>query len=852
MQRVLGIDLGTTNSVMAWVRGGEPRVIANRDNSDLTPSVVGRGKKGELLVGTSARSRSVVDPAGTVYSVKRLMGRRFADSEVQTVLKRLAYKVTPGDDGDVRVWMGNRDYTPIEMSALILRRLKEDAEERSHEPVTRAVITVPAYFGERQVAATREAGRMAGFHVMRIINEPTSAALAYGLAREATDAPTIVLVYDLGGGTFDISIIMLMQGAFTVLGIEGDNMLGGDDFDRLLIERLYGTAAELGEPHLASDKTAAEKVRAAAETAKIALSSQLATDVIVPALGASKTDIDTEITRVELEALVRPFIEKTITLAQKALSDSHLTAADIDQVLLVGGSTSIPLVSEMLGAAFGEDKLRNDVHPMLCVALGAAIQAWLLEDVECSACGDRNPIQNDDCASCSAPLYGRAKLDCPDCFMPCDEDAATCWKCGRTLDEIASPAKTARGSGADATSGPIEVPAAPPPPARQAQKCANCGKPLRPGQAACSICGQTSGVEDGLRCSICGEVNKAGAAACAACGNDVRIATSDITPKDLGIELNDGSMAVVLPKGTGYPTVTLHSRDFSTVIERQARLEVQVYEGSHPVAHQNELCGYITMPLPEGLSRGTPVTVSFGLDSDRTITVQVRVRVPGSETKVVRLQHFGRLDAEHQRLLDAKRAEVVAFVDRWAHELRPLETKVLYALVDEVDQALSGAGKVRISIDDLVSRVDASIDAATTVRAQHAYIGAVLFVAGKYLSEGDREELGQIRAQLASAREQADWAYGRTIADNAQAVIDSFGPAIRSIVFLGTFAAQDLLSPALSHRVIGVLREVDESWESGDDSRIAQAMVAMLEIWPEAQAEVGSDQFSRPSVSGLQ
>lgn len=848
MQRVLGIDLGTTNSVMALVRGGEPRVIANRDNSDLTPSVVGRGKKGELLVGIGARARSAIDPEGTVYSVKRLMGRRFADREVQTVLKRLSYKVTAGDDGDARVWIGDRDYTPIEISALILRRLKQDAEERSHEPITRAVITVPAYFGERQVAATREAGRMAGFHVMRIINEPTSAALAYGLAREATDAATTVLVYDLGGGTFDISIIMLMQGAFTVLGIEGDNMLGGDDFDRLLIDRLYVTAAELGEPHLASDKTAAEKIRAAAEAAKIGLSGQLATDVIVPALGASKIDIDTEITRVELEDLVRPFLEKTISLAQKALSDGHLTASDIDQVLLVGGSTSIPLVSEMLGAAFGEDKLRNDVHPMHCVALGAAIQAALLEDVECVGCGVRNPVDNDDCTSCGEPLYGRAKIDCPTCFMPCDEGAAECWKCGQSLEQIAkkAPEASAGATGANPDAAVTATPAA-----RTTQRCSNCSKPLRAGQSACSICGQVRDT-GGLRCPSCGGLTKAGASECESCGSDVRIATPDITPKDLGIELNDGSMAVVLPKGTGYPTVAVLSRDFSTVIEKQARLEVQVYEGSHPVARQNELCGYITMPLPEGLSRGTPVTVSFGLDTDRTITVQVRVRVSGSEAKVVRLQHFGRLDAEHQRLLEGKRTEVVKFIDRWSDELTALETRVLYALVDDVDQALNGTGKARVSVDDLVSHVDSSMSAIQRVRGSDAHLCNVLWAAEKYLSSTDVETLRQIQTQMTSAREQADWAYARTIADNADAVIESLGPAISTIVYLRSWVAGDRLSPALSQRVIGVLREVDEKIDSGDEGGIAQAMAAMLEIMPEAEAEVGSDRHRPISVSGLQ
>jgi len=238
MYRTLGIDLGTTNSVVAQLRRGEPEIVFNRQNQEGTPSVVGRGRRGELLVGSTARSRLALDGENVIRSVKRFMGRKFRDPQVQAALDELDYKVTAGTDGDVYVWFDGRSYTPIEISAIILHRLKEDAEQRLGEPLHRAVITVPAYFGERQVAATREAGRMAGLHVLRVINEPTAAALAYGMTAEAGDEGRTVLVYDLGGGTFDISILLLVPGSVSVLGIEGDNLLGGDDFDRAIATAL--------------------------------------------------------------------------------------------------------------------------------------------------------------------------------------------------------------------------------------------------------------------------------------------------------------------------------------------------------------------------------------------------------------------------------------------------------------------------------------------------------------------------------------------------------------------------------------------------------------------------------------
>ncbi|HEY8487623.1 MAG TPA: molecular chaperone DnaK [Thermaerobacter sp.] len=375
MGKVVGIDLGTTNSVVAVLEGGEPTVITNAEGSRLTPSVVGWSKDGELLVGQVAKRQAVTNPERTIFSIKRFMGRRF--SEVRDEAARVPYKVVEGPNGDARVEVDGKLYSPEEISAMILRKLKQDAEAYLGEPVTQAVITVPAYFNDAQRQATKNAGRIAGLEVLRIINEPTAAALAYGLDKEEDQK---ILVFDLGGGTFDVSILELGDGVFEVRATSGNNHLGGDDFDQRIIDWL---AEEFKKEHgidLRQDRMALQRLKEAAEKAKIELSSTLSTNINLPFITADASGpkhLDMTLTRAKFEELTADLVEATMGPTRRALEDAGLKPEDIDKIILVGGSTRIPAVQRAIREFFGKDPHKG-VNPDEVVAMGAAIQAGVL------------------------------------------------------------------------------------------------------------------------------------------------------------------------------------------------------------------------------------------------------------------------------------------------------------------------------------------------------------------------------------------------------------------------------------------------------------------------------------------
>lgn len=379
--RAIGIDLGTTNSVVAVVENDVPRIVPNGENLPLTPSVVSCLKKsGEIVVGRPAQNNAGRDPENTIFSIKRLMGRQYGEQRVEEVQRRYGFHLAPApapdaDDQGVRVMLNGKPHTPVEVSAMILRQLKSDAEVALGEPVTHAVITVPAYFEERQRSATVEAGKLAGLTVLEIIDEPTAAALAFGLGKE--DERHRVLVYDLGGGTFDISLIQMFKNNYAVLEIQGDNWLGGDDFDQMIIKRMIDWArAEFGfEP--SKHQGFLTKAKPEAETAKKALSMQQRAQILMPinAPDLGMIDIDIELTRAELESDMENLLQRTIDLVRKALANQSLRPDDVSRVLLVGGSTAIPMVHRLLTEQFGQEKVRKDVSPMECVALGAAVRA---------------------------------------------------------------------------------------------------------------------------------------------------------------------------------------------------------------------------------------------------------------------------------------------------------------------------------------------------------------------------------------------------------------------------------------------------------------------------------------------
>ncbi|HSX33164.1 MAG TPA: molecular chaperone DnaK [Candidatus Saccharimonadales bacterium] len=379
MGKIIGIDLGTTNSAMAVMQSGKPEIIANSEGNRTTPSVVAVNKNGERLVGQVARRQQVTNSKNTIYEVKRLIGRRFEDKEVQRDLKLMGYEIVKSGQG-VKVKMGDKEYSPEEISAMILGKLKADAEAFLGEPVTEAVITVPAYFDDSQRQATKDAGKIAGLEVKRIINEPTAAALAYGLDKgEKRDEK--IAVYDLGGGTFDVSILELGDGVFEVKSTNGDTHLGGADFDRVLINYF---AEEFKKEHgidITEDKAAMQRLRDEAEKAKIELSTAQEVDVNLPFLTADADGpkhFEHKLTRAKLEQLVGDLIEKTAEPCEKALKDAGLKASDINAVVLVGGMTRMPAVQEKVKKIFGKDPMKG-VNPDEVVAVGAAIQGGVLQ-----------------------------------------------------------------------------------------------------------------------------------------------------------------------------------------------------------------------------------------------------------------------------------------------------------------------------------------------------------------------------------------------------------------------------------------------------------------------------------------
>ncbi len=376
MGKIIGIDLGTTNSAMAVMEGGQPTIIANAEGGRTTPSIVAINKQGERLVGQAAKRQSVINGENTIFEVKRLIGRKFKDNEVQKDVGLMPYKIVDAD-GSVKVKMGDKDYSPEEVSAMILSKLKADAEAFIGSPVTEAVITVPAYFSDAQRQATKDAGKIAGLEVKRIINEPTAAALAYGLDKKKEEK---IVVYDLGGGTFDVSVLELGDGVFEVKSTNGDTHLGGADFDNTIMSFLIDEFKADQGIDLKDDKAAVQRLKEAAEKAKIELSSAQDTEINLPFITADATGpkhFTYHLTRSKLQQLVQGLIDKTAGPCEAALKDAGLKASDINEVILVGGMTRMPAVAEKVQAIFGKEPLKG-VNPDEVVAVGAAVQGGVL------------------------------------------------------------------------------------------------------------------------------------------------------------------------------------------------------------------------------------------------------------------------------------------------------------------------------------------------------------------------------------------------------------------------------------------------------------------------------------------
>jgi molecular chaperone DnaK len=378
MSKIIGIDLGTTNSVCAVMIGGEPTVITSAEGGRLFPSVVALNlKTGERMVGQVARRQAVVNPDNTIFSIKRFMGRKFNDPEVQKALELVPYKVTEAPNGDIRVWMGDKEYSPPEISAMILQKLRADAEAYLGEEVTQAVITVPAYFNDSQRQATKDAGRIAGLEVLRIINEPTASSLAYGLDKKKDET---IAVFDLGGGTFDISILDVGEGVFEVRSTSGDTFLGGDDWDRRVIDWVADEFKREQGIDLRADRQALQRLKEAGEKAKIELSTVMEAEINLPFITADASGpqhLQMKLTRAKLEQLTEDLIERTIGPCKQALADAKLKPSDIDEVVLVGGMIRMPAIQQKV-AEFFDKEPHKGVNPDEVVGLGAAIQGGVL------------------------------------------------------------------------------------------------------------------------------------------------------------------------------------------------------------------------------------------------------------------------------------------------------------------------------------------------------------------------------------------------------------------------------------------------------------------------------------------
>ena len=379
MAKVLGIDLGTTNSVVAVVEAGDPVVVENAEGGRLTPSVVAvNARSSERYVGQTAKRQAVTNPENTVFSVKRLMGRKFDDDEVKTAVSRLPYKILKATNGDAHVEMAGEDYAPPQVSSMILQKIRQDAEAKLGEKISQAVITVPAYFNDAQRQATKDAGTIAGLEVLRIINEPTASSLAYGLDKKQADAT--IAVFDLGGGTFDITILTMGDGVFEVKSTNGDTYLGGDDFDEAILEWLLQEFRQETGIDLRNDKMALQRLRDAAERGKVELSSTMQTEINLPFITADASGpqhLIKTLSRSKLEQLVADLIGRTEGPCKQAIADAGVSTSTLDDVILVGGMSRMPAVQEMVKTLFGKEPNRS-VNPDEAVALGAAIQGGVL------------------------------------------------------------------------------------------------------------------------------------------------------------------------------------------------------------------------------------------------------------------------------------------------------------------------------------------------------------------------------------------------------------------------------------------------------------------------------------------
>lgn len=780
MHRILGIDLGTTNSVAAYYTKGMATPIGFTANDQIFPSVVSIERSGKFEVGVKAKNSL----RNKIYSAKRFMGRKFADAEVEDALTKmdLPYGVAEGADGDVRLVIEGREFSPIEIGALVLRKIKEAAEAQ-HGEFPRAIITVPAYFREAQVAATREAGRLAGFHVVQIINEPTAAALAYG-AKNPTEADSrLILVYDFGGGTFDVSLLMPANGSFTVLEIGGDAFLGGDNIDNLLMRRIReATKNEHGVDifeGVDAARRAALQLKNLVERAKIDLSQSF--EEVVELNNLNGANVYYTFRREELEQIITPLVDRSIALTVETLEKRGFSPADVDMVLLVGGTTQIPLVRRRLAELFGEEKLQTNINPMLCVAEGAAVLSAVTSTIDCLNCMTSNSIEQETCSMCSAPLYGS----------------------GNPIGQMMG----------DRLSAPLPV---------------------------AKIIGKASG----LKCTACGNVCPPGAQTCPQCNAVLAVKeTLDITAHPIGIELLDGSFAKILDAGTSYPMNDGKPGHFRTATDNQPRLEINVYEGTHPVAAQNELLGSVDIPLLAAYPKNTSIIVSLKLDRSRTTEVTVQIGDEKNPLQRTRLRRTNLLPEMKSSVANTRR-EIAEFLDRWKDETTPAEQVALRENIAALDGFLSGEDAIGRGKQEVEHQVQAGrelLQVCQDARGRTAVLSNTLHGLDGIAPQDDMRTLRALHDEILQARTYSRWDAAQDLVRRVDDATERLG-RWQFLLLSENILAQGRFSPSLASRVRNAVENIRRGVAHDNHTLIDSGFNALNALWPEMSRELDDTQ----------
>ncbi|MFH8483956.1 Hsp70 family protein [Streptomyces longisporoflavus] len=750
--RTLGIDLGTTNSVTVWMDGGVPVLLPNRHGEQATVSAVGVDADGSLLVGSEALGVRDQLPGSVITEVKRLIGRRHADDDVQRLLDERPADAPPvreSMDGGVELRLGTHWLTPVQISAILLRRLRTDAENTAGEPFRRAVITVPAYFTEPQYAAVQEAGELAGFTVLRTLPEPTAAAHAFGVERLVQDDDDMcsVLVYDLGGGTFDVSLLITGPGYFEVFGLGGDKALGGADFDSALYRML--TEKRLGDRDLSGTGDAA-RIRAAAERTKIELSDVPVSEIILAPLGKNGGSWTGKVTRADFEELISADITRTLELTRGVLRETSRTPDDIDKVLLVGGSTRIPLVRRLLCELFGEEKVSSGTDPMAAVALGAGIEAGLVSTLACPSgpcLTTEIPLTENACPDCDTSLLGTATIDCPDCHVPAAEGTTSCPACAADLSGLRAAAPVAARA-----------------------ECPHCG--CRQNSTSSTVCQDCDQPLDagGLKCPQCGMVNATGLTACSGCGALFHTDQPEqVTAQNLGLALDDGTVAVVFPAGTTYPTDWRNIEDLQVRRDDATALTFRFVEGPHVKSQaRNEFCGQHTHPLGTDIGSGGVERLVLRVKIDGNRTMHLAYRVGEGKEEGARLRRSAVADGigrDAARLLD----EVSTHVAHFGDELTAAEHDVFAELTEQLGTTMRGEPLGR-SLDGFLDEARDTVETCRNARS---------WTANASIGARRGRELGMVRLPgeladahhaLDAARERMNLPAMRTATENARSL----------------------------------------------------------------------------------